>query len=342
MPEDNVVLRQVDVAEKRRLAQEVPPRHHPCDGEAPAGGRRERVISLTSLPGRMEDMYIAVYSLLDQTAEFDRLILWLGEEFFPDGEEALPASLVRMKQYGLDIRFRKDLGPYTKLVYALREFPEADVITADDDLYYQDTWLQQLLDAHERYPDQIIAHRCHEILFDASGKMKKYSEWRFEHTETALSCRNFLTGVGGVLYPAHSLYRDVLDSGLFLKLSPTNDDIWFWAMAVLNRRKIFCTDERYVSPEFINLSRHLDKGGKACLHFLNFGQQRNDQYLGNIFRHYPQLKKILLGKYYYLNPVIGAVRAIRHLVKMLLPYGAVRLYQKWKYEGGLSSGRDKK
>lgn len=338
MPEERKIrLQQLDTAEKRKLALEVPPRHR-SRGHAPAGGRRERVISLTSLPDRMGDMYLAVYSLLDQTAEFDRLVLWLGDKFFPEKESGLPAELVGLERYGLEIRFREDLGPYTKLVYALREFPEADVITADDDLYYGETWLQQLLDAQKRHPGQIIAHRCHEITFDASGKVKNYAAWLFEQVNTELSYRNFLTGVGGVLYPAHSLYRDATDRELFLKLSPTADDVWFWAMAVLNGRKIFCADNPYVYPDFINLSRHLDEKGKACLHFVNLGGSRNDRYLENVFRHYPRLRKRLLGRVYYLTPLIGVARALRRAVKMLLPYGAVRLYQKWKYGKDLHPG----
>lgn len=279
----------------------------------------------------MDDMFIAVYSLLNQTAFFNRLVLWLGNEFFPDQEGSLPSCLLGLKQYGLEIRFRKDLGPYTKLIYALKEFPEADIITADDDLYYSETWLQELLDIHEQYPDAIIAHRCHEILFDETGEIRKYSDWHFEQVETKLSYKNFLTGVGGVLYPAHALYRDVLDSGLFMKLAPTADDVWFWAMALLNRRKIFCVDSPYVYPEFINVSRHLDQDRNACLHFLNLGQHRNDQYLRNVFQQYPQLKRIMLGKSYYVKRITGILHAIRHWIKMFLPYGLVRLYQKRTY-----------
>ena len=49
---------------------------------------------------------------------------------------------------------------------------------------------------------------------------------------------NFLTGVGGVLYPPNSLHQDILSQEGFSSLCPNADDIWFWAMAVLADTKI--------------------------------------------------------------------------------------------------------
>ena len=40
------------------------------------------------------------------------------------------------------------------------------------------------------------------------------------------------------MFPPKSLYIDVLNEDLFMNLSPTGDDIWFWAMAVLKGTKI--------------------------------------------------------------------------------------------------------
>ena len=42
------------------------------------------------------------------------------------------------------------------------------------------------------------------------------------------------TGVGGVLYPPHSLKADMMDVELFTKLAPSTDDIWFWAAGAAN------------------------------------------------------------------------------------------------------------
>ena len=51
---------------------------------------------------------------------------------------------------------------------------------------------------------------------------------------TALECniKNFPTGIGGILYPPHSLAKEVTDETLFMKLAPTADDIWLKAMSL--------------------------------------------------------------------------------------------------------------
>lgn len=42
----------------------------------------------------------------------------------------------------------------------------------------------------------------------------------------------------GCLFPPHSLHADVLNIETFKTLIPTHDDIYFWAMAVLNKTPI--------------------------------------------------------------------------------------------------------
>ncbi len=48
------------------------------------------IISLTSFPERMDEIHYALYSLLTQTFKPDMLVLWLGEEQFPNKESDIP------------------------------------------------------------------------------------------------------------------------------------------------------------------------------------------------------------------------------------------------------------
>ncbi len=65
-----------------------------------------------------------------------------------------------------------------------------------------------------------------------------YSEWRkykwydFVFKRIHYSRLAMQTGVGGVLYPPHSLDETMLDPERFMALAPTTDDVWFWAAAV--------------------------------------------------------------------------------------------------------------
>ena len=93
-----------------------------------------------------------------------------------------------------------------------------------------------------QYPDCVVAHRCQRIRIDTQGKFYSYNAWPVNNKPsnippTQLYC-NFLTGVGGVLYMKKFLHGDILRRDIFKELAPTADDIWFWAMAVLNGAKI--------------------------------------------------------------------------------------------------------
>ena len=113
----------------------------------------------------------------------------------------------------------------------------------DDDIMYPKNMLSQLLRCHARHPKDVCANRIRTIKIEDSS-IAPYPEWQL--SEKRLMPRrhgykNFFCGVGGVLYPPKSLHPDVLNNQKFMKLCPNQDDVWFWAMAVLNKRKISVT-----------------------------------------------------------------------------------------------------
>ena len=115
----------------------------------------ELIVSLTSFPQRIYDLHFCIYSLLKQSLKPDKIILWLGQDEFPNKEKDLTEDLIKFTRMGLTIRFCKDIGSYTKLIYALREFPDDIIITADDDIYYEKNWLEKLYNAYKKQPDMI-------------------------------------------------------------------------------------------------------------------------------------------------------------------------------------------
>ena len=76
--------------------------------------------------------------------------------------------------------------------------------------------------------------RVHRVTRERNGTIRPYNKWQMTIKECGCHDDNFLTGVGGVLYPSHSLAEETTDAELFMKLSPTADDVWFTFMA---RRK---------------------------------------------------------------------------------------------------------
>lgn len=232
----------------------------------------------------------AIFSILMQSELPDEVVLWLAREEFPDGETALPWRLRLLRHLGLHIRFCPNLMSYKKLLPALSEYPEDLVVTADDDIRYPANWLAQLLTYHDRYPTHIIAHRGAGIRQNEAGLLP-YAQWRDEDF-TGIGMNNFFTGGAGALYPPHCLNSDIFDYKAIKKLAPSSDDLYFWAMAVLNGTKIVAIPDGYQS--LVDLIP--DKDSHSHLYTANCLEGRNDKAIAAIMERYPQLLQLLANE----------------------------------------------
>lgn len=249
------------------------------------------IVSLTSFPERMYDIHYTLYSLLNQSLKPDTVILWLAEEQFPDRERDIPADVLRLRNNGLVIKWCEDLRSYKKLVPALKEFPDDIIITADDDIYYPQQWLELLYTAYLKNPRAVHCHRGHQLRFDDNGKILPYKKWKHRIRSGAPAFINFSTGAGGALYPPHSLYKDVTEKKLFQKLAPHADDIWFWAMAVMNNTPVNVVDKNLRSLIYINPEREMRMTDEFTLAMVNCAEGRNDAQLQAVIEHYPHIKE---------------------------------------------------
>ena len=195
----------------------------------PAGRERSIVVSLTSFPRRMATVHVALESLLAQTLKPDRIILWLAKEEFPDALESLPQSLLELLDKGVEIGWAdRNLRAYKKFYYALRDNPEALVITVDDDLVSPENLVASLYCSYLRHPDCISALRTHRMLFSEDGRLLPYRKWQM----TCIDYVNrpnlalFATTGAGVLYPPHVVPAAALDADVFMSLCPCADDVW--------------------------------------------------------------------------------------------------------------------
>ena len=252
----------------------------------------ELIISLTSFPERMRDIQYCLFSLLNQTVKPDRIILWLAKDQFPNREQDIPANVSDLKNCGLEIRWCDNLYSYKKLIPALLEFPDAIIITTDDDIYYEKDCVEKLYNAYLKTPDNIICHRCHRVKTGKNGEILPYKKWKKKINGESVDYKNFFTGAGAVLYPPKCLYKDITDVELFTKLAPKADDIWFWAMAVLNSTKIKIVKNNIKELTYINPERERGLTGEITL-FASNKKGGNDKQMENILAHYPQIKEIL-------------------------------------------------
>ena len=191
---------------------------------------REVIVSLTTYGKRLYDVYLAIESIMQQSMKPNRIVLWLGKEL---QDKPLPGILKFQQQRGLEIAFCKDIRSYTKLVPALCRFPDDVIITVDDDAIYDFDLLEKLIVAYQEDPSYIYCHRCHKMILDSAGKLKPYNDWEWQCEECEPNILHFPTGVGGVLYPPHSLDEEVFNENVFLDICAQADDVWFKAMALI-------------------------------------------------------------------------------------------------------------
>lgn len=202
--------------------------------------QKQVIISLTSFPAAISYAIQAVKSILEGIVLPDKIVLYLTFSQF--GESGIPMELQELVKNNpvFEIRnYDDDIRSYRKLVPALNDFPDAVIVTIDDDVWYNKNMLHRLLYLHNRYPNAIVGHRVREYKPNAPYRSwKKYKGHRYLLKSLKPKFTNIQTGVGGVLYPPDSLDTKMLDSKIFMEMAPTVDDIWFWAAAVAKGTKI--------------------------------------------------------------------------------------------------------
>ncbi len=250
------------------------------------------IISLTSFPAAIDYAYEAIKSLLVGSVLPDRIVLYLTLSQFR--EKGLPDYLVKLAEDNpiFEIRdYKQDIRSYRKLVPALADFPNAVIVTVDDDVKYDRNMLRDLLCLHKKFPEVVIAHRAKRI--KPNHPYKKWKKLRWYHFLTQkykLSYDIIQTGVGGVLYPPHTLKKEMIDEKLFTAIAPTTDDIWFWAAVVANGNVV-------MPAPFGNHNKPkgLSKPKELSLKSVNFksGTDRNDKAFQAILDKYPVIQERL-------------------------------------------------
>lgn len=196
------------------------------------------IVSLTSFPGRIDKADRAINTIFNQSLKPDRVILWLAQDQFPNREKDLSEKLLRLMDLGLEIRWCEDLLSYKKIIPALKEFPNDIIVTADDDLYYERDWLKSLYEEYLKDTSCIYVRRATRITLKGN-RINRLSGRKLAFiTPTDFSYYNQLMSGSGCLFPPNSLNADIFNVKKVLSNLPTQDDIFIWAMAVLNRTKI--------------------------------------------------------------------------------------------------------
>jgi hypothetical protein len=196
------------------------------------------------------------------------LVLWLYENDY----QFLPESTLKLQKYGLVIKtWPRDIKSYKKLIPSLHNWPDAIHVTADDDIYYPKDWLKTLLTEYNPHSKEVLCLRAHKIKL-LNNLPDSYHKWQ-KPTKCISNSENIVaTGVGGILYPPNLFSSEVLNENLFMQLSPTTDDLWFYIMARLKDRKtrVVANEIKFISTFYSkdslwNFNKDIENGNDAQL-----------------------------------------------------------------------------
>lgn len=243
------------------------------------------IVSLTSYGRRVQKniVYYTLISLLKQTILPDKIILWLDRDNW--NEDILPIKLKRLKEKGVEIRFCEDIKSYTKLIPALKEFPESNIITVDDDVIYKKNIIESLIKVHIKNPKKIICRIAKFPISIDHNSFMTYNKWIPPYTLPLHYDYIMPLGVSGVLYPPGTLFKDVTNYNLAKELSPLADDLWFWIMAKINKTNhIVIGQTEDVGCSFDDLYQFFHKG--SALTHSNSKENKNDIQLKALMDYY--------------------------------------------------------
>lgn len=253
------------------------------------------IVSLTSYPKRIKNVYKTLASIYRQTKKPDKVILWLSQEQFI--RHKLPKELEEFKSWGLEIRYVSgDLKSHKKYYYAMQEFPEDIIITIDDDLVYSEDMIESLFKSYLKFPKAVSAMRTHLMLVDAYGNIEPYVRWHKDYTRIIHQpCMQLLATTGaGTLFPPHCLCKKAFDVFAIKNVALYADDLWIKMMLVLTNTPIVLA---YDSPQL----NYIEGSQEEALWHYNVKKGGNDIQLNTILLY--MCKKYGLTREYIIKNI---------------------------------------
>lgn len=243
----------------------------------------EVVVSLTTYGIRIHDVYLAIESIMQGSVKPNRIVLWLSEEEFRG--KTLPISLLKQVERGLQIEYCSDVRSFTKLVPSLKKFPDACIVTIDDDIMYDFDLLERLINTHKSNPNSVCANRIHRMKLDENNMPISYMAWDWCVNKYDNNKLNFLTGVGGVFYPPQVFPDEVFNEQVFMDICRYADDVWFNAMLLLSDVPIIKSYTRsHLGEDYVEVSEVQYVG--LCHANTNAADCRNDVQIKAVWEKY--------------------------------------------------------
>lgn len=261
----------------RYVANIVLPRYLAKQREVTDVRNTNIIVSLTSFPARINDVWQVVECMKRQTYRPAKILLWLSKEQFPT-YNCIPNSLRCREDHLFEIRIVDgDIRSHKKYYYVLAQYPKSLIFLIDDDLYYSTDIIERTMVEYEKHPDSIIGNYGFHISYNCEGEIQPYNTWKRSYNYSDSNDLFFGSG-GGTLLQFTLLHQDVKNYALAQELTPIADDIWLNAMARLANTPMILLDNGHLLP--IRIKKNVRLASE------NMYKCKNDEQITNLITYY--------------------------------------------------------
>ena len=244
--------------------------------ETLANGRKSDgprvIVSLSTVPGRINNLRATIRSLLKQTRPPDEIILAVPEFSIREKRPyVVPEYLLRLPRLRI-LSSRRDWGPATKFIPVIREELAAGrldtlIIVVDDDRVYPRNALETYLHYNQQLPRAALCFR--------GAAMPRTLDWRDARMIKASELRQpeavaVITGCGSYLIQPRFFDESLWDYSRAPQGAFFMDDIWI--SGCLTRRKV----QKYVVPASAMMRSVRRQRRTLSLHDVPNGRQHNN------------------------------------------------------------------
>jgi hypothetical protein len=239
------------------------------------------IITLTTSPNRIHNIKPVIDCIFNQTIPPNYIYLNLPYVYKRTNEKFLdiPSFLIHPK---IILNYTNDIGPATKIIPTLRKnFPNNTlIISIDDDIYYQNTMIENMIKYHNKYPDYVLTSSTYRTI----GNQINIFDLPYKES-------TMIEGYAGVAYP-YKLVKNIYFNLDLPKVCYFSDDFFISNYLLNNNIKIMLIggskEARYhIKPLDYGLQQDaLHKGGaigdtqKPDVHFENY--KKCAKYFNNI------------------------------------------------------------
>jgi Glycosyl transferase family 2 len=233
---------------------------------------RRVIASLSTLPGRINNLRPTIRSLLKQTRPPDEIIVAVPEFSIREKRPyVVPKYLLRLPRVRI-WRCGRDWGPATKFIETVREELAAGrgetlIMVVDDDRVYPRDALATYLHYHAQLPEAALCFRGAAIprtLDWRDARMIKGNELREPHSVAVI------TGCGSYLIQPRFFDESLWDYSRAPQAAFYMDDIWISGCLVRRRVK------RYAVPASKMMRSVRRQRQSLTLHHVPNGRQHNN------------------------------------------------------------------